>query len=47
VANRLMHDGYAADDAARKLMIFMGHTSVATSNRYVKLAADSLRDVLR
>ncbi len=47
VANQLLRDGATAGDASRKLMAMMGHTSVTTSNRYVKLAAESLRDMVR
>lgn len=47
IANHLLRDGATAGDASRKIMAMMGHTSVSTSNRYVKLAAESLRDMVR
>ena len=45
-AERLMGDGFTMADAARQIMLVMGHTSVATSNWYVQMAAGSLRGVL-
>jgi len=45
-AERLMGDGFTMADAARQIMLVRGHTSVATSNRYVQMAAGSLRGVL-
>jgi integrase len=45
-AERLMGEGFTMADAARQIMIVMGHTSVATSNRYVQMASESLRGVL-
>jgi integrase len=47
VANKLLRDGSSINDASRKLMMMMGHTSIETSSRYVKFAAESLRDLVR
>jgi integrase len=47
VANRLLREGSGEGDASRKIMQMMGHTSVTTSQRYVKLAAETLRGLVR
>lgn len=45
-ASELLGQGAAQQDVIRKIMATMGHTSHATSMRYVELAVDSLRDIL-
>ena len=42
----MLRSGAAHQDVIRKIMATMGHTSHATSMRYVELAVDSLRDIL-
>lgn len=43
---RLMRDGMTRDEAQAAVMRIMGHTSRATSDRYVKLAAETMRSTL-
>ena len=45
-AERLLRDGATNVDAIRMVMSIMGHTSSATSARYVRLGAASLRGAL-
>ncbi len=45
-AEILLRDGKGREDVSRLLMEFMGHTSIESSRRYVKLASESLRGVL-
>lgn len=40
---RLMADGMSREEAQAAVMRIMGHTSKATSDRYVKLAAETMR----
>ncbi len=42
-AERLLREGNGEHDAIRMVMTIMGHTSAATSSRYVRLAVDVLR----
>jgi integrase len=46
-AERLLRDGDAEGDVFRKLMLIMGHKSAATNGRYVRVAVDLLRGVLK
>jgi integrase len=46
-AARLLGDGQGETDAIRLVMRMMGHTSHSSSERYVKLAASTLRRALR
>lgn len=45
-ASEMLGRGAAQQDVIRKIMATTGHTSHATSMRYVELAVDSLRDIL-
>jgi len=45
-AERLIAEGRSRDDAQAAVMAVMGHVSKATSDRYVKLAAELLRGVI-
>jgi integrase len=45
-ATLMLRGGDAQQDVIRKIMTTMGHTSHTTSQRYVELATDSLRDIL-
>lgn len=45
-AERLIGEGMSRDEAQAAVMNVMGHTSKATSDRYVKLAAETLRGVI-
>lgn len=43
---RLIGEGHSRESAQRAVMEVMGHVSKATSDRYVKLAAETLRGVI-
>lgn len=43
---RLMGEGMSRDEAQAAVMRIMGHTSRATSDRYVKLATDTMRGTI-
>ncbi|HIG69089.1 MAG TPA: hypothetical protein EYG46_17445 [Myxococcales bacterium] len=43
-AERLLRDGNRQHDAIRIIMTIMGHTSAETSQRYIQLATESLRE---
>lgn len=45
-AERLIRDGMSRSEAQGAVMRVMGHTSLKTSDRYVKLAAGTLRGVI-
>lgn len=45
-AERLIRDGMSRDSAQEAVMRVMGHTSRVTSDRYVKLASETLRGVI-
>ena len=45
-AERLMLQGMTRDQAQAAVMQIMGHTSKATSDRYVKLAASAMRGTI-
>ncbi len=45
-AERLIREGMSRDAAQQAVMGVMGHTSRVTSDRYVKLAAETLRGVI-
>lgn len=46
-AARLLKEGRGEGDAIRLVMSMMGHTGAESSRRYVKLAASTLRPILR
>ena len=46
-AERLLRDGNGETDAIRMVMSIMGHTSAATSRRYIQLAVEVLRDAIK
>lgn len=46
-AERLIAEGRSRDEAQAAVMAVMGHVSKATSDRYVKLAAELLRGVIQ
>ena len=46
-AERLLGFGHSEGDAVRMIMTMMGHTEAKTSARYVQIAAETLRGVLR
>jgi integrase len=46
-AERLLREGRPQTDVIRLVMDMMGHTTTESSRRYVKLATESLRLVLR
>ena len=43
---RLMREGMSRDEAQSAIMRIMGHQSKATSDRYVKLAAETMREAI-
>ncbi len=43
---RLMGEGMSREQAQAAVMRIMGHTSKATSDRYVKLAAETMRGAI-
>ena len=45
-AAEMLRAGSGREDVTRLIMEFMGHSSVESSRRYVKLASESLREVL-
>ncbi len=45
-AERLIREGMSREEAVVALMPVLGHTSRATTDRYVKLAAETLRGVI-
>ncbi len=45
-AERLIAQGMSREDAQAAIMRIMGHTSKATSDRYVKLAAETMRSTI-
>ena len=45
-AERLIRDGMSRESAQEAIMRIMGHVSRVTSDRYVKLAAETLRDII-